>query len=212
MDRRRLLQGAAAAAATSMLASTSRAHAANGSAADPLPDAPRQSPGTAPLSSTDYPSAQWMAAASANYTVSNRPSSYSIDFVVIHVAQETFADTVSIFQNPAKQVSAHYVVGSSDGSVAQCVRERHIGWHAGNWDYNTRSVGIEHEGWVDQPAYFTHALYESSAALTASICDRYGIPKDRARIIGHHEVPGADHTDPGPLWDWGRYIRLVNLA
>jgi N-acetyl-anhydromuramyl-L-alanine amidase AmpD len=103
-------------------------------------------------------------------------------------------------------------VRSSDGYVAQCVRESNIGWHAGNWDYNTRSVGIEHEGWVDRPAYFTHAMYEQSAALTASVCDRYGIPKDRAHIIGHHEVPGADHTDPGPLWDWVRYIRLVNFA
>lgn len=210
MDRRRLLRGAAAAAATSILAS-SHAHAADAPARGARPPRVRQSPGTAP-SSADYPPAQWMAAASANYTASNRPSSYSVDFVVIHVAQETFADTVSIFQNPAKQVSAHYVVGSSDGSVAQCVRERDIGWHAGNWDYNTRSIGIEHEGWVDQPAYFTHALYESSAALTAAICERYGIPKDRTRIIGHHEVPGADHTDPGPLWDWERYIRLVNLA
>ncbi|MGW1554758.1 N-acetylmuramoyl-L-alanine amidase, partial [Streptomyces sp. NPDC002346] len=132
-------------------------------------------------------------------------------YVIIHVTQETFSDTVGIFQNPAKQVSAHYVVRSADGYVAQCVREQNIAWHAGNWDYNTRSVGIEHEGWVDQPSYFTNALYEQSALLTASVCDRYGIPKDRAHILGHAQVPGTDHTDPGPHWDWVRYIRLVNL-
>lgn len=104
------------------------------------------------------------------------------------------------------------MVRSGDGLVAQCVRERNIGWHAGNWDYNTRSIGIEHEGWVDQPSYFTHAMYERSARLTADICDRYGLTKDRAHIIGHHEVPGSDHTDPGVNWDWVRYIRLVNLV
>ena len=69
-----------------------------------------------------------------------------------------------------------------------------------------------YEGWIDRPAYFTDALYEESARLTAAVCDRYGIPKDRAHILGHYEVPGTDHTDPGPNWDWTRYIRLVNFA
>ncbi|MGW5821646.1 N-acetylmuramoyl-L-alanine amidase, partial [Streptomyces noursei] len=23
------------------------------------------------------------------------------------------------------------------------------------------------------------------------------------------EVPGTDHTDPGPHWDWDRYLALV---
>ncbi|GGZ49609.1 amidase [Streptomyces inusitatus] len=200
MDRRTLLGGAALAAVTgALLPTAARAAAATGSSPPPRAD-------------TDHPSARWMPASASNLTAADRPSSHRIDFVVIHVTQETFADTVKIFQNPARKVSAHYVVRSVDGHVAQCVRERDIGWHAGNWDYNTRSVGVEHEGWVDRPAYFTHALYERSAALTASVCDRYGIPKDRAHIIGHHEVPGATHSDPGPHWDWTRYIRLVNFA
>jgi N-acetylmuramoyl-L-alanine amidase len=53
-------------------------------------------------------------------------------------------------------------------------------------------------------------MYHASAALTAEICNKYGIPKDRNHIIGHYQVPGTDHTDPGPNWDWVRYIRLVN--
>lgn len=193
MDRRRILQGAAVTAAAALLPASARAVAAS-------------------TGETDYPLASWAPASASNYTVSNRPSSSAVDFVVIHVAQETFGDTVGIFQNPAKQVSAHYVVRSADGYIAQCVREKDIAWHAGNWDYNTRSIGIEHEGWVDQPAYFTHVMYERSAKLTANVCDRYGIPKDRAHIIGHHQVPGSDHTDPGSNWDWVRYIRLVNLS
>lgn len=147
-----------------------------------------------------------------NYTVADRPTAHPVDHVIIHVTQETYAQTLAIFQNPQKKVSAHYLVRSADGHVAQCVREADIAWHAGNWDNNTRSIGIEHEGWVDRPAYFTDALYERSARLTAAICATYGIPKDRAHIIGHYEVPGTDHTDPGPNWDWARYIRLVNFA
>ncbi|MEU9760780.1 N-acetylmuramoyl-L-alanine amidase [Streptomyces sp. NPDC047985] len=193
MHRRRIFQGAAATAAAALLPASARAAAAT------------------PAGETDYPVAHWAPASASNYTASNRPSTYRVQYVIIHVAQETFSDTVGIFQNPAKQVSAHYVVRSGDGYVAQCVRERNVAWHAGNWDYNTRSIGIEHEGWVDQPTYFTDAMYKKSALLTASICDRHAIPKDRAHILGHIQVPGSDHTDPGPNWDWVRYIRLVNL-
>lgn len=193
MQRRRILQGAAVTATAALLPSSVRAVAV-------------------PTGDTDHPEAQWHPASTSNCTPSSRPSAHPVDFVIVHVAQQTFTQTIGIFQNPAKQVSAHYVVRSGDGFVAQCVRERDIAWHAGNWDHNTRSIGIEHEGWVDQPAYFTHAMYERSARLTADICDRYSLPKDRAHIIGHHEVPGSDHTDPGFHWDWVRYIRLVNLA
>jgi N-acetyl-anhydromuramyl-L-alanine amidase AmpD len=55
-------------------------------------------------------------------------------------------------------------------------------------------------------------MYERSARLTASICERHGIPRNRGHIIGHHEVPGSDHTDPGRHWDWKRYLRLVKSA
>ncbi|MGW4276697.1 N-acetylmuramoyl-L-alanine amidase [Streptomyces seoulensis] len=170
------------------------------------------SPSAARAQGAVYPPVDWQPASSGNYTASNRPTGYSVDRVIIHVTQETYANTLAIFQNPQKKVSAHYLVRSADGHVAQCVSEANIAWHAGNWDYNTRSIGIEHEGWVDQPAYFTNALYAQSAQLTAAVCDRYGIPKDRAHIIGHYEVPGTDHTDPGPYWDWVRYIRMVNFS
>ncbi|WP_143590813.1 N-acetylmuramoyl-L-alanine amidase [Thermoactinospora rubra] len=159
--------------------------------------------------STDYPPAHWVPANSGNYTVSSRPSSYAIDRVIIHVTQGSYAGTISWFQNPSANVSAHYVIRSSDGDVTQMVREKDIAWHAGNWNYNTRSIGIEHEGWVSQPSWFTEAMYRASAALTRAICDKYGIPKTRSYIIGHNEVPGATHTDPGPHWDWGKYMQYV---
>ncbi|MFF6914965.1 N-acetylmuramoyl-L-alanine amidase [Streptomyces sp. NPDC012466] len=160
----------------------------------------------------DHPGAAWHPASRGNYTPSNRPRAHPLHYVIIHVAQTTYSGTLSVFRNPEKNVSAHYVVRSSDGRVAQCVRESDIAWHAGNWDYNTRSIGIEHEGWVDRPGCFTDAMYERSARLTAAICARYGIARNRAHIIGHHEVPGSDHTDPGRHWDWKRYLRLVKSA
>ncbi|MGW9023394.1 N-acetylmuramoyl-L-alanine amidase [Streptomyces sp. NPDC055722] len=191
-SRRRLLKGAALAAVPYAL----------------LPAVPA---GARPKV-VDQPSADWLGANPSNFTASDRPVSHPLDLVVIHVTQATYPNTLGIFQNPRKHVSAHYVVRSVDGHIAQCVREHDIAWHAGNWPYNTRSIGIEHEGWVDRPGYFTNSLYEESARLTAAICTRHGIPKDRAHIIGHYEVPGTDHTDPGPKWDWTRYMRLVDFA
>ncbi|MFG2602152.1 N-acetylmuramoyl-L-alanine amidase [Streptomyces sp. NPDC048514] len=192
LSRRRLLKGAALAAVPCAL----------------LPDPQAGAQTTA----VDYPAAEWQSASTSNYTASDRPYSYTVDRVIIHVTQETYGDTLAIFRNPAKRVSAHYLIRSADGHVAQCVHEADVAWHAGNWDFNTHSIGIEHEGWVDQPTYFTDALYEQSAKLTAAVCAKYGIPKDREHILGHSQVPGTDHTDPGPNWDWVRYIRLVNFA
>ncbi|KUL35079.1 amidase [Streptomyces sp. NRRL F-4489] len=196
--RRRLLTGAAALAAAAALT--------------PLTPAAAATPRKRPARTASYPPVHWSPASSANYTAANRPTQYAIDTVVIHVTQETFADTLRLFQDPAHKAAAHYVVRSSDGYTAQCVRERDVAWHAGNWSYNTRSIGIEHEGWVDDPKWFTESLYTHSALLTAAICDRYGIPKDRQHIIGHVEVPGTDHTDPGQYWDWAHYMDLVKSA
>ncbi|MFJ5265996.1 N-acetylmuramoyl-L-alanine amidase [Streptomyces sp. NPDC088387] len=160
----------------------------------------------------DYPLGEWQPAHASNLTSAARPGDHPLDFVVIHMTQTRYSNCLAVFQEQNRHVSAHYLVRSADGHVAQCVRESDIAWHAGNWEYNTRSIGIEHEGWVDRIGYFTDAMYESSARLTAAICTRYGIPRDRAHIIAHYEVPGTDHTDPGPLWDWTRYMRLVAAA
>ncbi|MFC4014989.1 N-acetylmuramoyl-L-alanine amidase [Nonomuraea purpurea] len=158
---------------------------------------------------TDYPTAAWVPAHSSNYAVSNRPTGDKIDRIVIHVAQGSYAGTISWFQNGprANPTSAHYVVRSSDGAVTQTVREKNRAFHAGN--YNRRSVGIEHEGYVDNATWFTDTMYRSSAALTRNIADRYGIPKDRTHIVGHSQVPGATHTDPGSNWNWTKYMQYV---
>ena len=174
-----------------------------------LAGVPAWGTGRSGIESTDYGPAVWAPASTSNYTVASRESDYNINYVVIHVTQGSYAGSISWFQNPAAQVSAHYVIRSSDGAITQTVREKDIAWHAGNWTYNTQSIGIEHEGFVSDSSWFTDAMYRASAALTRNLCNKYGIPKDRAHIIGHVEVPGATHTDPGPYWNWTYYMQLV---
>ncbi|POX52348.1 N-acetylmuramoyl-L-alanine amidase [Streptomyces sp. Ru71] len=159
----------------------------------------------------DFRGALWVAASPANYRRADRPDDYPIDRVVVHVTQGGYGSAVKVFQDPGHKAAAHYIV-RKDGRVTQMIRELDVAFHAGNREYNERSIGIEHEGFVDRPRDFTDAMYAASARLTAGICRRYGIPVDREHIIGHVEVPGTDHTDPGPHWDWDRYLGLVRRA
>ncbi|MGW3630652.1 N-acetylmuramoyl-L-alanine amidase [Streptomyces sp. NPDC005122] len=159
----------------------------------------------------DFRGAQWVAASSANWRRADRPDDYAIDRVVIHVTQGSYRSAVKVFEDPGHGAAAHYIV-RGDGHITQMIRELDVAFHAGNRGYNERSVGIEHEGFVERASSFTDAMYRESARLTAGICARYGIPVDREHIIGHVEVPGTDHTDPGRYWDWDRYLRLVRRA
>ncbi len=159
----------------------------------------------------DYAAARWVAASDENWRRADRPDDFGVDMVIVHVTQGSFASAVKAFQDPSHRAATHYIVGQ-DGRVTQMIRELDVAYHAGNRDYNERSVGIEHEGFVDRPQDFTDAMYAASARLTAGICARYDIPLDREHIIGHVEVPGTDHTDPGPHWDWDRYMELVRRA
>ncbi|GAA0924598.1 N-acetylmuramoyl-L-alanine amidase [Nonomuraea longicatena] len=161
----------------------------------------------AEAAAVDYPDAIWKPALSSNYTVANRPASAPINKIIIHVAQGTYAGTISWFQDVRAKTSSHYVIRSSDGQITQMVREKDRAWHARN--ANTNSIGIEHEGYIDNAAWFTDQMYRSSAALVRNIADRYNIPKTRANILGHVEVPGNDHTDPGPNWDWAKYMSYI---
>lgn len=161
------------------------------------------------MAAGDYPDSTFYGASSNNYSAANRPSSNPIDKIIIHVTQGSWSSAINWFQNSSAQVSAHYTVRSSDGFIGQSVWEKDIAWHAGNWSYNQTSVGVEHEGYVSDPKWFTDAMYRSSARLSAYLCKKYSIPVDRAHILGHNEVPYADHTDPGGYWDWTKYMSYV---
>ena len=80
---------------------------------------------------------------------------------------------------------------------------------------NARSIGIEHEGRQNaaNPWQPTEAQLNATAELVAGICQRHGIPADRAHLIGHSEVfPGraARANCPGRGWPWDRFLALVS--
>ncbi|MFJ9833011.1 N-acetylmuramoyl-L-alanine amidase [Streptomyces sp. NPDC101169] len=151
-----------------------------------------------------------------NHDLGDRPESQRIKYIVIHDTEGSWDGVMNLIQDPT-YVSWNYTIRSTDGLIAQHVKAKDVAWHAGNWDVNARSVGIEHEGFLTSPdAWYTEAMYRSSARLVKYLSRSYGIPLDRQHILGHDNVPGPTastvpgmHTDPGPYWDWRHYFQLL---
>jgi N-acetyl-anhydromuramyl-L-alanine amidase AmpD len=135
----------------------------------------------------------------------------AIDYIVIHYTDISYARTLRAFNIQRSDVSAHYVI-RGDGHIAQIVHEADTAWHSGNVFYNLHSIGIELElDHVTNPV-FTAEQYYATAALVCAISAREGVPLDRGHVIGHNEVPGSTHTDPGPTWDWPHVMWLTSLC
>ncbi|MGW0835798.1 N-acetylmuramoyl-L-alanine amidase [Streptomyces prunicolor] len=151
-----------------------------------------------------------------NHDLGDRPASQSIKYIVVHDTEGQWAGVLNLVQDPT-YVSWNYTIRSTDGLIAQHVKAKDVAWHAGNWYINAKSIGIEHEGFLAAPdAWYTEAMYRSSARLVKYLTKKYGIPLDRQHILGHDNVPGPTtstvpgmHTDPGPYWDWAHYFALL---
>lgn len=137
-----------------------------------------------------------------------------VDTVVIHTTEGSAPSALSWFgmdHKPSGQgpTSAHYLIGK-DGTLYSLVPENKIAYHAGNWNVNTRSIGIELEGKSGDPSMFTTSMLASLVVLLRTLSRKYGIVLDRKHIIGHNEVPGATHTDPGRFFPWDKVMNAVN--
>ncbi len=159
-------------------------------------------------SATDY----------GNYDLADRPKNHlTVNYVVIHDTEESYAQTVSDFQNPSHYASANYVVRGTTGTVTQMVADNDVAWHAGNWYVNMHAIGVEQEGYAVQGAtWFTERLYQTTAALVRYLAAYYHVPLNRQHIIGHDDVPGVNtagipgmHWDPGPFWNWTHFMNLL---
>jgi len=179
------------------------------------------------LATAQYPGAEWIPTSCANKCTVGRAGA-KVEFVVVHDTEGGWDASVATLQNdPGKSVQ--YIIGS-DGRIGQFVTEDTTAYHAGNFHYNQRSIGIEHVGYATKP--FSEAEYAASAKLVDHLTKKYGIPKDRAHIIGHDQIPNGNrippssaacaaspktcqsnasyggsshHTDPG-IWEWPTFM------
>ncbi len=155
-----------------------------------------------------------------------RPEGTVVDTLVIHAislppdefggghVQELFCNGLDPSAHPYfaeisdLRVSSHFLV-ERDGTVTQFVPLGARAWHAGESRFRGRdkvndfSVGVELEGCDSEP--FTEAQYAALADLTRRI--RQACPAITIdRITGHGDIAPGRKTDPGPCFDWRRYL------
>jgi len=166
---------------------------------------------------------------SPNYN--SRPSNTAIDLLVIHnislpPGQYGGAEVEQFFQNKLDctqhpyfknlvglEVSSHFFL-RRDGEVVQLVSTLDRAWHAGKScfadqpDCNNYSIGIELEGSDNEP--YTDAQYTSLVELTEALHEYY--PNITAeRIAGHQHIAPGRKTDPGPAFNWERYLSALSF-
>jgi len=125
--------------------------------------------------------------------------------------QRLFTNTLDAKAHPyyetiaGLRVSAHFLV-RRDGNITQFVPCTKRAWHAGEslWQgrscCNDFSLGIELEGSDYIP--YTEAQYAALDQLTRALRDAYPI----CGITGHSDISPQRKTDPGPSFDWTRYL------
>jgi len=117
-------------------------------------------------------------------------------------AHPSFADLEHL------RVSAHLLI-RRDGSLTQYVPLHLRAWHAGLSNFQGRdkcndfSIGIELEGCDDRP--FADTQYRALTTITRQIMRLYPDITPQ-RIQGHSDIAPGRKTDPGPHFDWRRYL------
>jgi N-acetyl-anhydromuramyl-L-alanine amidase AmpD len=174
-----------------------------------------------------FEGAEWIPTSCTDKCTAGR-GSFNVELVVIHDTEGGWNASVATLQNdPGKSVQ--YII-DTNGRIGQFVTEETTAWHAGNFNFNQRSVGIEHVGYATKP--FAEAEYAASAKLVDYLTKKYNIPRDRAHVIGHDQIPNGNkiaqssapcddspkecqtspnyggasrHTDPG-IWEWPTFM------
>lgn len=109
------------------------------------------------------------------------------------------------------RVSAHFVI-YRDGRLMQYVSTSERAWHAGISSLNGRqfvndfSIGIELEGTDIDP--FEEQQYTQLIKLTQSLMKNY--PSiEPGNIQAHQTIAPHRKTDPGPGFDWLKYLQHI---
>jgi len=140
-----------------------------------------------------FPGATWFTTDCTNKVTAGRPDGdASVDMIVIHDTEGGWDASVATLQNDSGK-SVHYIVDADGKRVGQFRHETDTTWHAGSWEYNKHSVGIEHVGFASNASGYSDGEYQKSVELVKSIRTRWQVPLDRSHIVGHYQIPDGDH-------------------
>ena len=131
------------------------------------------------------------------------------EYIIIHAMVGYYKGTISWFQNPASNVSAHYLV-SELGEITQMVKDERQAFHC--YGLNHKSIGIETEDkkmCKKNGTWITPALWAATVDLAAHLCKKHKIPVNK--ILPHSEPwiramkPRYAHEDPGPFFSMDKF-------
>lgn len=109
------------------------------------------------------------------------------------------------FRNGAMVFFAYHWLIRPDGVIERLLEDAYIGWHAGNWDVNTRSVGIALSGNYEND---TPPIAQIEAA--AKVIRKHYFHVAVNDIAGHREITEGI-TCPGANFLEGWKERLIAL-
>lgn len=119
----------------------------------------------------------------------------SISKIVIHHNMGSLTTESCYATWQTRAASAHYQV-EANGTVGQLVLDSDTAWQAGDWQINTRSIGIEHADYIDSSGQWrmTEATINSGARLVAALCLEYnlGWPQWGINVVGHNECTSTE--------------------
>ena len=111
---------------------------------------------------------------------------HAIKHVVVHhnAANLSIKGCYDTWQT--REASAHYQV-DANGRIGQLVHDRDTAWHAGNWNANLESIGIEHADISTSPWKISDKTLDNGAHLVAAICRFYklGRPQWGVNVFPH---------------------------
>lgn len=92
-----------------------------------------------------------------------------------------------------RRASAHYQV-DTNGRVGQLVWDADTAWHAGDWETNLSSIGIEHADMSTNPWRISDACLDNGAHLTAAICRYFklGRPQYGKNVFFHKDFSATE--------------------
>ena len=127
-----------------------------------------------------------------------------IDRIVVHYTGTTASarnNATYFSRNENQGASAHYFVDDITPEIYQSVAEGDTAWHAGNWDMNCRSIGIEV---VSAGEDFSEVEIAKLTWLVQKLMAKYGI--GASGVIRHYDVTGK--LCPAPYVDAGKWAAL----
>lgn len=114
-------------------------------------------------------------------------SGNSVRYIVLHHngGNLTTEGCYDVWQT--REASAHYQV-ECDGTIGQLVWDKDTAWHAGNWNANVQSIGIEHADDSTSPWHISDATLDNGAHLVAALCKYYklGRPQWGVNVFPHN--------------------------